>query len=293
MRLLGLLLLAAAASSFEVGKEYVYTVQGRQCTSSVQSSAISLLAWPSEARSSSSLKRTTRISRLLTFESDTFNSDDINIERHEFNYASNEHLVGALEHPFAGKFDEGKIEEIEIGKSEPLWVKNLKKGILSLFQVDLVKGRHEHHDDKEYHVKEDSLHGACDTLYIVHKEERNHIALSKVKNLEKCDNARVAVFGRMKGERCDMCEDHEAHPQYATTDVYYELEGTAQQYVIHHASEESSHLFKPHGDAKRIIIIINRTLDLDEQHDAAFHTPLPEDAVKEHSLQQEFAQSDT
>ncbi|KAH9366388.1 hypothetical protein HPB48_018149 [Haemaphysalis longicornis] len=169
---------------------------------------------------------------IVNFEADTYDFEDGGLGEHEFNYKSNENLVGALEHPFAGKYHEGKLEEIEIGKNEPMWVRNVKKGILSLFQLDLVNGRHEHPRTKEYHVKEDGLHGVCDTLYIVHEEDHDYLEVTKVKNLEKCENAPHHLFGRVRGKTCIHCGAEETHPFTETSQVYYELKGTAQQYVI-------------------------------------------------------------
>uniref|UniRef100_A0A6M2E4T0 Putative secreted protein n=1 Tax=Amblyomma tuberculatum TaxID=48802 RepID=A0A6M2E4T0_9ACAR len=147
MRVLWLTLLVAAASAFEVGKEYVYKYKGTlhvanpeqplQSTGYAYRSKIIVQPKPDGTHF-----------KIVNFEGDAFNSDHIDVAHHEFNYASNEHLVGDLEHPFAGKFDEGKLEEFAIGKSEPLWVRNVKKGVLSLFQLDIVKGRHEHHEDR-------------------------------------------------------------------------------------------------------------------------------------------------
>lgn len=47
-----------------------------------------------------------------------------------------------------------QIEEVDLGSGEPMWSRNMKKGMLSLFQLDLVKGRHEHPDAVQYHVNE-------------------------------------------------------------------------------------------------------------------------------------------
>uniref|UniRef100_A0A023FYX2 Putative vitellogenin-2 n=1 Tax=Amblyomma parvum TaxID=251391 RepID=A0A023FYX2_AMBPA len=291
MRVLGLLLLAAAASGYEVGKEYVYKYKGTMHVFSPETHEQSSgMAFQSKVIVQPKPDHTHF--KIVNFESDTFHEDHIDIEHHEFHYASNEQLNGALEHPFAAKFDEGKIEEIEMGKSEPLWVKNLKKGVLSLFQLDLVKGRHEHHDQKEYHVTEDSLHGQCDTLYIVHEEEHNYISVTKVKNHEKCEHGHYALFGQMKGDICEKCEGYVSHPHSASSEVYYDLEGTAQHYVIHHAWAEASHVFRPHGEGKVIHIALNRTLDLVEEHEATMETPLPEDSEKDHSLEQTYSVSD-
>ncbi|XP_050042241.1 vitellogenin-6-like [Dermacentor andersoni] len=287
MRVLWLLLLAAAASGFEVGKEYVYEYKGTMhVLNPEQRHQLTGLGFRSKVIMQPKPDHTHF--KIVNFEADTFNSDEIDLAHHEFHYASNENLHGALEQPFAGKFDEGKIVEIEIGKSEPTWVRNVKKGVLSLFQLDLVKGRHEHHDEKEYHVKEDGLHGPCETLYVVHEEEHGYLEVTKVKNLEKCDHHHIAKIGVKVAKNCLKCHAEEPHPYSSTSEVYYELKGTAQHYEIAHAWAESGYLFKPNGEGKKIHVKLNRTLDLLEEHDATTETPLAEDVEKEHSLAQEF-----
>ncbi|KAH8035352.1 hypothetical protein HPB51_004593 [Rhipicephalus microplus] len=226
--------------------------------------------------------------KISNFETEAFNSEEMHLNQHEFHYTPNDLQHDALEHPFAGKFDEGKIEEIELSKNAPLWVKNLKKGILSLFQLDLVKGRHDHHREREYHVKEDGLHGVCDTLYVVRAEGHDYIELTKIKNLEKCDRPHYAVLGREVAKKCVKGEVEETHPSSSTSEVYYELKGTAQNYVIMHAWAESGYLFKPHGEGKTIHVKLNRTLDLLEEHDSTTDTSLGDDHEKEHSLAQDF-----
>ncbi|KAH7971477.1 hypothetical protein HPB49_024500 [Dermacentor silvarum] len=291
MRVLWLSLLVAAASGFDVGKEYVYKYKGTLH-----------VANPEQPLQSSGIAFRTKLVlqpkpdgthfKIVNFEADSFNSEQIDVAHHEFNYAANENAAGVLERPFAGNFDEGKLEEFSIGKNEPLWVKNLKKGILSLFQLDLVKGRQEHHDDKEYHVKEDGLHGPCDTLYIVHEEEHDHIEVTKIKNLDKCDHKHYSFYGHQKEYRCLNCKEQATYPRTATSEVYYEVKGTAQHYVIGHAWAESVQLFKAHGEGKQFHVLLNRTLDLEEEHDATTtDTTLLEAGEKEHSLAQEFPET--
>ncbi|KAH7935306.1 hypothetical protein HPB52_005731 [Rhipicephalus sanguineus] len=288
MRVLWLLLLAAVTSAFEVGKEYVYEYKGTMYVlNPEQRHQLTGLGFRSKVIMQPKPDHTHF--KILNFETETFNSEEIHLSHHEFHYTPNDLLHDAIEHPFAGKFDEGKIEEIAIGKDEPLWSKNVKKGILSLFQLDLVKGRHEPHSEKKYHVREDGLHGACDTLYVVHEEDHDYIELTKIKNLEKCDHPAYAIIGREVAKKCVKCEAQETHPASSTSEVYYELKGTAQHYVITHAWAESGYLFKPHGEGKKIHVKLNRTLHLQEEHDAVTDTALGEHLEKEHSLAQEFA----
>ncbi|KAL3194889.1 hypothetical protein MRX96_045801 [Rhipicephalus microplus] len=272
--------------AFEVGKEYVYEYKGTMYVlNPEQRHQLTGLGFRSKVVVQPKPDHTHF--KIANFETETFNSEEIHLNHHEFHYTPNNHHNEALEHPFAAKFDEGKIGEIALGKDEPLWSKNVKKGILSLFQLDLVKGRHDHHREKEYHVREDGLHGACDTLYVVRAEGHDYIELTKIKNLQKCDHPAHATMGREVARKCVKGDTQETHPSTPTSEVYYELKGTAQHYVITHAWAESGYLFRPHGEGKKIHLKLNRTLDLQEEHDAVTDTSLGENLEKEHSLAQE------
>ncbi|KAH7935303.1 hypothetical protein HPB52_005728 [Rhipicephalus sanguineus] len=143
---------------------------------------------------------------IVDFEAEAFHSDNIDVAHHEFDYVRNEDAVSALQRPFAARFNDGKVEEIEIDKNEPTWARNMKKGVLSLFQLDLFKGRQQNPQARKYNVKEDGVHGPCDSLYIVHTEDNGHIEVTKAKNLEKCDREIYATYGRQKGSICVKCE---------------------------------------------------------------------------------------
>ncbi|KAL3194893.1 hypothetical protein MRX96_045805 [Rhipicephalus microplus] len=288
-------MLAAVASAFEVGKEYVYEYKGTMYVlNPEQRHQLTGLGFRSKVIMQPKPDHTHF--KISNFETETFNSEEMHLNQHEFHYTPNDLQHDALEHPFAGKFDEGKIEEIKLSKHAPLWVKNLKKGILSLFQLDLVKGRRDHQPGKGsttsksgyYIVTQDGLHGVCDTQYVVREEARDYIELTKIKNLEKCDRPHYAVLGREVAKKCVKGEAEETHPSSSTSEVYYELKGTAQNYVIMHAWAESGYLFKPHGEGKTIHVKLNRTLDLLEEHDSTTDTSLGDDHEKEHSLAQDF-----
>ncbi|XP_075527958.1 vitellogenin-6-like [Dermacentor variabilis] len=287
MKIIWIILYFATTSGFDVGKEYVYEQKGtlhiENPEQPLQSAGVGfrskIVAQPKEGRT---------IFSIVDFESEDFNSESIDVAHHEFKYARNDKIAGALQQPFAASFNEGKIEEIEIGKGEHLWVRNVKKGVLSLFQLDLVKGRHEHLDDKQYHVKEDGLHGPCDTLYIVHDGQHDSFKVTKIKNLEKCDRPQYAAIGREAAEKCVKCEAQKMHPSSSTSDVHYDLKGTVQHYVIKHVWAQSGYLFKPHGEGKKVHVKLNRTLDLLEERDAAADISLDKGVEKEHSLAQEF-----
>nr|WEY02608.1 vitellin-c [Haemaphysalis flava] len=289
MRMLWLLLLAvAAASGFEVGKEYVYDYNATMRIENPEHPLTSLginiycnlIVQPMSDHTHF---------KIVNFNVASFNFDNASLHDYKMNYMTNDLLSGVLEHPFAAKFDEGKIDGVYLGGREPLWSRNMKKGMLALFQLDLVKGRHEHPDAVQYHVNEDGLQGHCDTLYIVREDDHGSVDVTKMRNLEKCDRKADATFmGRKKGKVCVKGEADETHPISATSETKYALKGTAQKYVIDRAWATSTQLFKPHGDGKEFSIFVGRKIHLREEHDATTNTELPGDVEKGHSLAQEF-----
>ncbi|KAH7936098.1 hypothetical protein HPB52_018198 [Rhipicephalus sanguineus] len=288
MKILWILTFTVAISGFDVGKEYVYRQKGTlHIANPEQPSQSAGVAFRSKILVQP--KKDHTIFSIVDFEAEAFNSDNIDVAHHEFDYVRNEDAVSALQRPFAARFNDGKVEEIEIDKNEPTWARNMKKGVLSLFQLDLFKGRQQNPQARKYNVKEDGVHGPCDSLYIVHTEDNGHIEVTKAKNLEKCDREIYATYGRQKGSICVKCESQRTHQLSDTFEVYYRLKGTARHYVIERAWSESTQLIKGNNEGKEFHVMFNRTLDLETEREITEEHVLPAGMVKEHSLAQEFA----
>ncbi|KAG0413553.1 hypothetical protein HPB47_009286, partial [Ixodes persulcatus] len=136
----------------------------------------------------------------------------------------------------------------------------------------------------------ESPEGNCDTLYIVGEKEGD-LEVTKIKNLQKCDEE-IYTFGRIRGHGCVNCEALETHPGLATSQIKYRLDGTPEHYVINHACATSDTEFKLFGTGgKTIRVQINRTLDLEEVHDANTDTQLPEDIEKVDNIWLSFPES--
>ncbi|CAN8004231.1 unnamed protein product, partial [Ixodes hexagonus] len=276
-------------AAFEVGKDYVYHYDGKlQVLNPEQPLQSSGFGFRSKVVAQPRPDHTHF--KIVDFEVDSFNGDHVHLSDHQFNYHSTEALKRFVERPFAGKFSEGKLEGAELGKNEPQWSKSIKKAVLSLFQLDLVKGRHDNPHAKQYHVWEDGVHGNCETLYVV-GEKHGHLKVTKIKNLDRCQEEKLAVYGRVKGHECVDCEAQETHPLVATSQVKYRLDGTPEHYVIKHACATAETVFRPFGDGKTFVVQVNRTLDLEEVHDANTDTQLPEDLEKLNHIEQTFPES--
>ncbi|XP_042145196.1 vitellogenin-1-like [Ixodes scapularis] len=281
-------LFLATCSAFETGKEYVYNYNGRlQIKNPEQPLQSSGFAFRSKVVAQPKSDHT--YFKITDFEVDSFNGDRIILDDHQFNYHSTDDLRKFIERPFAGTFSHGKIVEIAIGREEPLWSKNLKKGVLSTFQLDLVTGRQNNPTVEEYTTREHGLHGNCETKYLV-TEKEGHIEVFKVRDLDLCDKEAHIVYGRIKGHKCVECEAMETHPLSSTFEVKYRLDGTSQHYVIKHASAASDTLFQPFGAGKAVRVVVNRTLFLDEERAANADMQLPDDVGVSDELTHSFSE---
>ncbi|XP_040076514.1 vitellogenin-4-like [Ixodes scapularis] len=275
-------------TSYEVGKDYVYHYNGKlQVQNPEQPLQSSGFVFRSKVIAQPSPDHTHF--KIIDFEVDSFNGEHIQLSEQEFHYHSTDALKQFIERPFAGKFSKGKLVAAELGKNEPKWSKNLKKGVVSVFQLDLVNGRHDNPNAKQFYVKEESPLGNCDTLYIVGENEGD-LRVTKIKNLKKCDE-QIYTIGRVKGHNCVDCKALETHPGLATSQIQYSLDGTPEHYVINHASATSATQFKHFGAGNTVRVQINRTLELEEVRGATTDVRLPEDIEKVDHLWLSFPES--
>lgn len=81
-----------------------------------------------------------------------------------------------LEKPFTVKMVSGRIESVYIGKEEPLWIVNFKRGMVSQIQVQLErtsgvfqKGEFEDYyaENTVYHTSEGCAAGDCELWYSI------------------------------------------------------------------------------------------------------------------------------
>uniref|UniRef100_A0A4D5RIF2 Putative vitellogenin-2 n=2 Tax=Ixodes scapularis TaxID=6945 RepID=A0A4D5RIF2_IXOSC len=263
-----------ASTGFQTGKEYVYSYSGKvQIRNPEQLVHSNGVAFRSKVTVQPRADRT--VFKFSDVEADLFHGDPTELATHAFHYQRHESLSQQLEHPFAGTFNEGKVEHYELGKDEPTWSHNIKKGVLSLFQLDLAQTRHITRDSSNYKVKEDGLNGNCETLYVV-AEEDGHVEVTKIKDLERCGQLAHAFYGRVKGYSCVNCKAQQTVPLSVSSETKYKLSGTRDEYVIQEATGASDQVFAPYGDGKSFQIHVDQALHLLEERDAADDVQLPE-----------------
>ncbi|XP_050042262.1 vitellogenin-6-like [Dermacentor andersoni] len=269
-----LLLAAEAVAGFENGKEYVYNYEGKIQTINLdqplQSNGLAF-------RSKIALqpKGDLTLFKVSDFVVDLFHGETINLKTHTFNFQPHEQLTNYLERPFAAAFKEGRVQHAELGKDEPLWSHNIKKAIISLFQLDLSKRSQINPLGNEFVVTEDGLHGQCQTTYVVSEEDEG-LEVTKIKDLEKCNHQAYHFTGTLKGRPCTSCKSQRWLPLTMTSEVKYRLKGTRERYVIGCACGSSDQVLAPYGDGKKFHVQVNNTATLVEERDSAAEISLPE-----------------
>ncbi|KAL3226419.1 hypothetical protein MRX96_048990, partial [Rhipicephalus microplus] len=133
-----LLLSAEVATGFENGKEYVYNYEGKIQTINLDRPRHSN-GFAFRSKVSLQPKGDLTYFKVSDFVVDTFHAETIDLKTHTFNFQPHEQLTNYLERPFAAAFKDGRFQHAELGKDEPIWSHNVKKGIISLFQLDLSK----------------------------------------------------------------------------------------------------------------------------------------------------------
>jgi len=79
-------------------------------------------------------------------------------------------------------FDDGLIHELCPDRREPVWVLNIKRGILSMLQNSMRRFDVDHRGD------EVDVHGACDTHYHLYEAKKTSLIVKKSKHLADCRN---------------------------------------------------------------------------------------------------------
>ena len=76
-------------------------------------------------------------------------------------------------------FDNGQVKEVCYSSEEPLWVVNIKKGILSSFQQSMTSF------DQSENITETDVVGRCKAQYISHDSRWGH-KFHKIKDMYSC-----------------------------------------------------------------------------------------------------------
>lgn len=306
--LLGLAALAAVAASFavgngyEMGREYVYTYYGHMHTvmpgMDQQVAGVVL-----KSKIVVQPKRDYLMFKVIDMAFDKVHKDVEDFYDHSFNYRTVHELSRFMEKPFTARYDHGKVLNIQVTRGEPLWSINLKKAIVSLFNVDL-EGNNAILPREEtfyadiaptirstelpgvYRIYEDGIYGECETLYDIQKTVypenpfANVLNVTKIKNYKNCRNTPHIFFGVRHGSQCVKCDGDKTHPLTSNAAYHYDIRGTRHNFIIERAMADGEIMFSPYTpDGNIIRILLNRTLVLVETRDGVTDPIINEDLV--------------
>ncbi|XP_060558872.1 apolipophorins-like isoform X2 [Ruditapes philippinarum] len=104
-----------------------------------------------------------------------YGQDDSKMKR-----ISNDFKIGLERNPARFSYQDGRIEDICIPEDEPIWVLNVKRGIISLIQNNM--------DDfsTSVTVLETDVSGICNTMYSVLESYEDYFSIQKSKDLVSC-----------------------------------------------------------------------------------------------------------
>lgn len=130
-----------------------------------------------------------------------------------------------LEMPIQFKYEDGLVTKIFFRDDEPAWSKNIKKGVLNMFQVNLKRQQVESDQDpneqkveqelrkqsgkstqtnddqqKTFTVTETSVEGVCETVYTVSAMQRDQMNVTKSVNFDRCQMLVDTVYGTQVDE---------------------------------------------------------------------------------------------
>lgn len=306
--LLGLAALAAVAVSFtlgngyEIGREYVYTYYGhmhtvmpgmdQQVAGVVLKSKIVVQA-----------KRDYLMFKVIDMTFDKVHKDVEDFYEHSFNYRTVHELSHFMDKPFTARYDHGKVLNIQVTRGEPLWSINLKKAIVSMFNLDLEGNNAILPRDEAfyaditpsvrstelpgvYRIYEDGIYGECETLYDIQKTVfpenpfANVLNVTKIKNYKNCRNTPHIFFGVRHGSQCVKCDGDKTHPLTSNAAYHYDIRGTRHNFIIERAIADGEIMYSPYTpDGNVIRILLNRTLELVETRDGVTDPVINEDLV--------------
>lgn len=310
--LLGLAAIAAVAVSltfgngYEIGREYIYDYYGHLHTfMSEMSQQVSGVVLKSKILVQP--KRDYLIFKVIDMKFDRVHKDVDEFIEHPFNYRTIDELGRFIEKPFTARYDQGKILNIQVTRGEPIWSVNMKKAIVSLFNVDLeatnpILPRDEaFYSDCErgncvgairtelpgmYRIYEDGIYGECETLYDIQKTVNpenpfaNVLNVTKIKNYKKCRNTPQVFFKISHGTRCVDCAGDETHPLTSNAAYHYDIRGTRHNFIIENIIADGEIMYSPYTpDGNSIRVLLNRTLHLIETRDSISDMTFNEDLV--------------
>jgi hypothetical protein len=193
--------------------------------------------------------------------------------------------------PWRATYENGLIKDFETHSDDPINSVNVKRAILSMFQLNLDgvnkirlgKDNYVRPEErsKVHKVLEDGIGGECETWYEMksipnsNNLEAQVLNVTKTKQYDHCKNRPSYFFSNRRGYKCPHCteqtDDEEHHePLRTISRTYYTIKGTKEDYTIERIYNSARYIFMPFTNYGRTIINgINQTVFLQEVVPAA------------------------
>jgi hypothetical protein len=194
-------------------------------------------------------------------------------------------MMEQVYYPFSATFKNGLVENFQVQSNDNVMSVNMKKAVLSAFQLDLEATQRKQligksnvvrpgdkPSNKVFRVVEDGIGGDCDTVYEVydapHFTEDNTPALKVMKHriYDNCNNRPYYFHSNRRGYKCETCpQEKDQKPFRQVSSTFYKIVGTRDDYTIKKLYHSSRYLLNPFSTyGKTILHGINMTMFLQE-----------------------------
>ncbi|KAL8567618.1 hypothetical protein ACOMHN_054431 [Nucella lapillus] len=195
-------------------------------------------------------------------------------------------MISQLQKPFIFRWREGKVERVMFEPSDPQWSVNIKRGLISMFVVNLDKtyspdktrGNDQQSDSSDpnqpsYSVWEDSAVGYCLTTYSPSPSplpRADKFYLTKVRHYDTClQKAPMAYvfdnFGTRPAPEKGVGKVNHLNIQ-GNSD--YAIKGNKRAFLVMSAGSQSKIVFLPYGPSDGSVqTSINQTVVLEQARD--------------------------
>ncbi|VDO78432.1 unnamed protein product [Soboliphyme baturini] len=183
----------------------------------------------------------------------------------------------ALQLPIEFSYRNGMIDYISLEKSDTPTSANIKRGILSMLQLNMMQTQKtdssEHsnlmnildsnkriNQPTSFRSLENTVEGECEVFYtVIPEKEQFEIRSTKVTksiNFERCRRRPQIRYNFRFADSCPTCEskynDDEKYVKSSTI-INYNLAGSPERFVIENATAESRYTFIPHNEKDNVI----------------------------------------
>ncbi|XP_062587564.1 vitellogenin-2-like isoform X2 [Saccostrea cucullata] len=282
---------AAAVTAYERNKEYLYEYETQALTGIPQGSTIYSgmklkcnVRIQFRSRSSATLQLDKIVLAKINDPIESVNPTQQQVPENLFRPLTGkdaDQMIKDLSRPINFLYVRGNVREIKQEADDPEWSVNVKKGLLSILEVNLDKRKQldqsssiprvlrpqSSNEDSMYKVMEPSIGGECETLYKASPRTSSSgdpvMYITKVRNYDNCLDRPMYFSSMFHGKKCAECVKEWSDPLRSASQVMYTIRGNTRMFQIQSAISESQHVFTPYSDkGGNVVTYLNQTLNL-------------------------------